>query len=182
MSFTRILGIAAAAVFGLTANTAFAQGGYGALSYFDWSVDQSGLSKIESETVRATGGYLFNEHFGIEGHVATGGRDDLTFAGEDAEAELNKVFGVFAKFNLPLLNDWVNVYGLAGYGYGRVDILAETTTATVSENGFAWGVGADVALIPGRLYLTADHIDYLSRTGLDGSATSLGLRLSFSGQ
>jgi hypothetical protein len=47
MKLTKIASIIAAAAFGLTANTALAQGGYGALSYFDWSVDQSGLSKEE---------------------------------------------------------------------------------------------------------------------------------------
>jgi opacity protein-like surface antigen len=172
----------AAAAFGLTANTAFAQGGYGALSYFDWSVDQSGLSKIESETVRATGGYSFNEYFGIEAHVATGGRDDLTFAGESAEAELNKLVAGFAKLNLPLWNDWVNVYGLVGYAFGKVDILAETTTDVVHENSFAWGAGADIALWPGRWSLTADYVDYINRSGLSASAVSIGVKLSFGGQ
>jgi opacity protein-like surface antigen len=149
-------------------------------------VDRSGLSKIESETVRATGGYRFNEHFGIEAHVATGGRDELvlpTFSGpEDAEAELNKLVAGFAKLNLPLWNDWVNVYGLLGYAFGKVDILAETTTEVVHENSFAWGAGADVALIPDRLYLTADYVDYLNRTGLSASAVSVGVKLSFGGQ
>lgn len=35
--------------FGLIATVANAQGGYGALSYFDWSAQEAGLSKIESE-------------------------------------------------------------------------------------------------------------------------------------
>lgn len=182
MSLTRTFATGLAVVFGLVIGTASAQGGYGALSYFDWSAQEAGLSKIESETVRATGGYMFNEHFGIEGHVATGGRDDLTFAGEDAEAELNKIVAGFAKLNLPLLNDWVNVYGLAGYAIGKVDILAETTTDVVNENSFAWGAGADVAVLPGRLYLTADYVEYINRTGVDADAVSIGLKLSFSGQ
>jgi opacity protein-like surface antigen len=177
-----MIGVAAAMVLGLTATAALAQGGYGALSYFDWSVDQSGLSKIESETVRATGGYMFNETFGIEAHVATGGTDELEFAGEDAEAELNKLVAGFAKLNLPLWNDWVNVYGLVGYAFGKVDILAETTTDVVHENSFAWGAGADIALWPGRWSLTADYVDYLNRSGLSASAVSVGLKLSFTGQ
>jgi hypothetical protein len=32
--------------------------------------------------------------------MATGGRDDLTFAGEDAEAELNKLVAGFVKLKL----------------------------------------------------------------------------------
>jgi hypothetical protein len=52
----------------------------------------------------------------------------------------------------------------------------------VHENSFAWGAGADVALIPDRLYLTADYVEYINRTGISASAVSLGLRLSFSGQ
>jgi opacity protein-like surface antigen len=182
MRLKKTITVSLVAAFSLAASAAGAQGGYGALSYFDWSVKEAGLSKIESETVRATGGYRFNEHFGIEGHVATGGRDDLTFAGEEAEAELNKLVAGFAKLNLPLWNDWVNVYGLVGYAFGKVDILAETTTGVVHENSFAWGAGADVALIPDRLYLTADYVDYLNRSGLSASAVSVGLKLSFSGQ
>lgn len=84
---------------------------------------------------------MFNETFDIEAHVASGGTDNLEFEGEDAEADLNKILGVFAKLNLPLsvMNRGFNLYGLAGYGYARVDILAETTTDTVTENSFAWG-------------------------------------------
>lgn len=184
MNFKHLTSIAAAAVFGFAATAANAQGGYGALSYFDWSVDEAGAEKIESETVRATGGYMFNRNFGIEGHVATGGTDELQHAGEDAEAELNKMAGLFAKLNLPLapLGWEANLYGLLGYGYARVDILAETTAAVHSENSFAWGAGADVALVPDRLYLVADYVEYVSRTGVDASAASVGLRLSFSGQ
>jgi hypothetical protein len=51
----------------------------------------------------------------------------------------------------------------------------------VTENGFSWGAGAEVALIRDRLYLAADYIDYRSRTGIEASAASVGLRLSFSG-
>jgi hypothetical protein len=83
---------------------------------------------------------------------------------------------------LPLALVDANVYGLAGYSVGKVEILAETTTDTLYENSFSYGVGADVALIPDRLYLTADYIDYISRTGTEASAASVGLRLSFSGQ
>ena len=42
--FKRILGMAVAVALGLTVNAAMAQGGYGALSYFGWSVDDSGSS------------------------------------------------------------------------------------------------------------------------------------------
>lgn len=179
MNLTRITSIAAAAALGLAATAAGAQGGYGSLSAFDWSIDGSG-SSLESQGIRAAGGLMFNETFGIEAHVASGGTDNLEFEGEDAEAELNKMLGLFAKLNLPLLNKWANVYGLAGYGYGRVDILAETTTSRITANSFAWGAGADVAIVPERLYLTVDYIDYISRSGVSASAASLGLRLSFS--
>lgn len=181
MKLTRIISIAVVAAFGLAANTAIAQGGYGSLSHFSWEVDQSNSPTIESAGVRAVGGYMFSDIFGIEAHVASGGTDDTTLGAEDAEAELNKMFGAFAKLNLPLnvMGVGLDVFGLAGYGYGRLDILAQTTKTTISENSFAWGAGADVALIPDRLYLTADYIDYISRTGIDGSAASLGLRLAF---
>lgn len=181
MKLIRIINIAAAAALGLAANTAMAQGGYGSLSHFSWEVDQSNAPAIESSGIRAVGGYMFSDIFGVEGHVASGGDDEIELGGEEAEAELNKVLGLFAKANLPLnlLGVDLDIFGLVGYGYGRVDILAETTTTRVTENSFAWGAGADVALIPERLYLTADYVEYVNRTGIDANAASLGLRLSF---
>jgi hypothetical protein len=124
---------------------------------------------------------MLNGAFGIEAHVGVGGTDELEYAGEEAEAELNKMLGVFAKVNLPLPLPLVdaNLFGLAGYSVGKVEVLAETTTDTFYENSFSYGAGLDMALIPDRLYLTADYVEYLSRTGLDSSAASLGLRLSF---
>jgi hypothetical protein len=56
----------------------------------------------------------------------------------------------------------------------RKKVLAETTTDTFYESSFSWGVGADIAIILDRLYLTADYIDYLSRTGIEASAASVG--------
>jgi hypothetical protein len=184
MSFNKTIAAGLAALGLAVTGSASAQGGYGALSVLDWEVQQGDSPKIESTGVRATGGYMLNDAFGIEAHVGVGGTDELEYAGEEAEAELNKLLGIFAKLNLPLPLPLVdaNVFGLAGYSVGKVEVLAETTTATFYENSFSYGVGADVALIPDRLYLTADYIDYISRTGVDSSAASLGLRLSFSGQ
>jgi hypothetical protein len=183
MNLTRLTSIAAAAALGLAATAASAQGGYGSLSAFDWEVGQ-GDAKVESTGVRAVGGYMFNPGIGLEVHAAAGGTDELQYGSQDAEAELNKLLAIFAKPTLPLPVPLVeaNVFGLVGYSYGKVDILAETTTDVVSQNSFSWGFGAELGLIPNRLYLTADHIDYISRTGVDASATSIGLRLSFSGQ
>jgi hypothetical protein len=188
MSFNKIIAAGLAALGLAVTGSAGAQGGYGALSAFDWEIQQGDSPKIESTGIRATGGYMFNDAFGFEGHVGVGGTDDIEYPGgmnapEDAEAELNKLLGVFAKVNLPLPLALVdaNVFGLAGYSVGKVEVLAETTTDTFYENSFSYGVGADVALIPDRLYLTADYIDYISRTGTEASAASVGLRLSFSG-
>jgi hypothetical protein len=183
MSF-KITIAAGLAAFGLAATgSANAQGGYGALSAFDWEIQQGDSPKIESTGFRATGGVMFNDAFGIEAHVGVGGTDELEYAGEEAEAELNKMLGVFAKVNLPLPLPLVdaNLFGLAGYSVGKVEVLAETTTATFYESSFSWGAGADIAIILDRLYLTADHIDYRSRAGIEASAASVGLRLSFSG-
>ena len=184
MRMTRLFAVGLAAAFALTSNLALAEGGYGSLSVFDWSVERTGIEKIESTGLRATGGYMFSDIFGIEGHIGTGGTDDIEYpvsgSLEDAEAELNKVLGGFAKLNLPLnvMGVGLNVYGLAGYAYGRVDILSTTKSTTESANSFAWGAGADVALTD-RLSLTVDYIDYISRTGFDAQAASLGLRLAF---
>jgi hypothetical protein len=189
MRFKRTF-IAGLAAFGLAAaGSAGAQEGYGALHYFGWTVDHDQLSEIESAGVRASGGYTFADYglfdLGVEVHAATGGSDELEFpvgatATEEATAELNKVVAAFVKPRLPLLGGLVNVYGLAGYSYGKLDILAETTARSVTEHGFSWGGGAEVALIPDRLYLAADYVSYISGDDFDATAASVGLRLLFS--
>jgi hypothetical protein len=165
MSFKKTIAAGLPALELAAAGGANAQGGYGALSAFDWEIEQAGPPTVESAGIRATGGVMFNEAVGIEAHVGVGGADELEYAGEEAEAELNKLLGVFAKVNLPLPLVDANVFGLVGYSVGKVEVLAETTTDTFYENSFGYGAGFDVALIPNRLYLTADYIDYISRTG-----------------
>lgn len=171
----------------LAPGLALAQGGYGSLSYLDWEVEQTDFPRLSSAGFRATGGYMVNEHLGIEGHIGSGGTDDIAFptgetTTEDAEAELNKLLSVFARGSLPVVEDRLNVFGLFGYSYSRIDILAETTTSNQSESGFSWGAGVEVAIVPERLYLSLDHIAYISQRDIDANATSLGLRLNFGGQ
>ncbi len=178
MKFRKTIAASLAALGLAATGTANAQCGYGALSAFSWEVEQAGSPTVESTGIRATGGYMFNDAFGIEAHVATGGTDDLIFEGQDAEAELNKVIAGFAKLNLPLPVG-INVFGLVGYSVGKVQVLAETTTDTFYENSFSYGGGIDLALTD-RLSLTADYIDYISRTGTEASAATVGFRLSFS--
>ena len=187
MTRTRIIGIAAAAALGLTANAAFAQGGYGSLSAFDWEIERTteegDFPKLSSKGVRAIGGYMADANIGVEFHVASGGEDDFEFpvdetTTEDADAELNKLLSVFARASAPV-NPWMNVYGLAGYSYALVEILGETTATSQSESGFSFGAGVELSLVPERLYLTLDHVEYVSQHDVDINATSLGFRLAF---
>ena len=142
---------------------------------------------MSSKGVRAIGGYMADANVGVEFHVASGGEDDLQFpvdetTTEAADAELNKLLSVFARASAPVAQGRLNVFGLFGYSYSLVEILGETTATSQSESGFSWGAGVEVSLVPERLYLSLDHVEYISQHDVDINATSLGLRLSFSGQ
>ena len=60
-----------------------------------------------------------------------------------------------------------------------MEILGESTATSQSESGFSFGGGVEVSLVPERLYLTLDHVEYVSQHDVDNNATSLGLRLAF---
>lgn len=186
MNFTRIAMIAAAAALGLTSIAASAQedtqGYYVGAHYFAWEVDNTEGLEAEAGTARLLAGLMYNEYVGVELHAAAGGTDDL---GDGVEAELDQLVGIFARINIPMYDGWANLFGLVGYGRGEVDVTTEAGTTSVSESGFSLGLGLEVAIIPNRLYVAADHVRYVNetgaggQTGIEGTANSLGLRFAF---
>lgn len=186
MKLTRITTIAAAAALGLTSTAALAEEDaghyYAGAHYFDWEVENTEGLDAKADTGRLLAGYMYNEYVGVELHAATGGTDEL---GDGVEAELDQLVGIFARLNMPMYNGWANLFGLVGYGRGEVDVTTEAGTTSVLESGFALGVGLEVAVIPNRLYVAADHVQYVNETGkggltgIEGTANSLGLRMNF---
>lgn len=184
-TFTRLT---AAAALGLLATTVGAQTdadthrSYAGISYFDWESDTPS-SRLSAPGMRVVGGYDFNRQgvidIGVEGHIATGGKDDLMFQGEDAEAELTRLLSLFLRPSILVARDSVRIYGLLGYSQGKVDVLAVTTASDFSESGFSWGGGVDIALTPNKLSVNVDYVQYIDSGDIDASAMSLGLKLHF---
>ena len=183
MQFTRMIGLAAAAVLGLAATAASAEGYYVGGHYFDWKVKSSDAPTLDASGGRLLGGYMLNDYVGFEIHAAQGGTDEV--AEGTVEGELDRLWGAFARFNMPVYRGWGNLFALVGYAQGEVEVSSAVDSETVDESGPALGAGVEVAILPGRLYLSADHVQYIKETensgleNVEGTATSIGLRYSF---
>ncbi|WP_373191368.1 outer membrane beta-barrel protein, partial [Halomonas sp.] len=59
-----------------------------------WELDPDGGSSFDSTGLRLRGGVAFNDYFGLEAHLGTGG--------SDGPAELDYLAGAYAKGTLPI--------------------------------------------------------------------------------
>jgi opacity protein-like surface antigen len=126
-----------------------------------WDLDYEHGDDGESVGLRLNGGMQFNDYFGAEAHLGTGG--------SDGEAELDYLVGAYAKGILPLSQEF-RLYGLAGF--------TEVDFDTGSENGFSYGAGAEFDVAP-NLAIGADYMRYLDKSDYNFDAASVGIRYRF---
>lgn len=180
MKLTRILTVLAALGLAFAASTVSAQGVYAGAHYSDWQAEATGSPDMRTSAQRLLAGYMFNDYVGLEVHALGGSTDDL---GGGVEADLDRVLAGFARINLPMYNHWANLFGLVGLAKGEVDISGDADS--ISESGFAFGAGFEIAIVPEVLYVSADYVEYVNETGkggatdIQGTASSLGLRMAF---
>ncbi|ALZ74720.1 porin family protein [Rheinheimera sp. F8] len=101
-------------------------------------------------TFSALGGYQFHPYLAVEGRIAVGANDDkVGEQGNSLTVGIDRSYALFAKASFPLA-EGVDVYGLAGYDYTKFNADAvvdgKPENADTSENGFAYGVGAQYAV------------------------------------
>lgn len=126
-----------------------------------WELDPDRRSNLDSTGLRLRGGVAFNDYFGLEGHLGTGG--------SDGPAELDYLAGAYAKGVLPIAPEF-RLYGLAGFT--EVDFDAD------DESGFSYGAGAEFDMTT-NLAVGADYMRYLDESNYTFDAASVGVTFRF---
>jgi len=126
-----------------------------------WELDPDEGGSFDSTGLRLRGGVAFNDYFGLEGHLGTGG--------SDGPAELDYLAGVYAKGTLPIAPEF-RLYGLAGFS--EVDFDAD------DESDFSYGAGAEFDMTH-NLAVGADYMRYLDESNYTFDAASVGVTFRF---
>ena len=165
----------------LLALGAQAQGVYGEVGYsqFNLKQDSRGFdAKVKPTAARAIVGVELAPHLAIEGHAATGLKDDSVRIGPaSATGEVDNMLGAFVKPKV-MLGDTVELYGRAGVASTKVSTSAFGVGDSNRTTGFAYGGGASFSLTP-QLSLNADYNNYLDRRGTKVDGVTFGLGFKF---
>lgn len=132
-----------------------------------YSYVSGGLHHWTSEDSSADGlkirfGQQLTPFIAAEVHFALGGEDTKT------EASLDRLFGIYGKFGLPLSN--FTPYAKLGMTSASIKEAEETT----SEFEMSYGVGAELN-ITSRFFVDLEYMSYLSTTKLELDAFTLGI-------
>jgi opacity protein-like surface antigen len=126
-----------------------------------WDLSNDVGPSGDSAGLRLRGGAQFNEYFGVEAHLGTGG--------SDGPVELDHLIGAYGKGILPLSQEF-RLYGLAG--------ITEVDFDVGREDGLSYGAGAEFDIAP-NFSVGADYMRYLDRSDHTFDAASVGLRFRF---
>ncbi len=136
--------------------------------------------EAEPSAIRLRAGTEITKYFALEAHAAFGVDDDqLTsdIAGKSVAIELNGLYGVYLRPQLPLGNV-ASIYGLLGYAYADLSatcsgvLCQESDSQDGFEHDVSFGGGVDVNVYKGTR-LSVDYMEYI-----DGyTAVSAGIRI-----
>jgi attachment invasion locus protein len=165
----------------LIAAGAHAQGVYGEVGYsqFNLKQDTRGFdTKVKPAAARAIVGVELAPHLAIEGHAATGLKDDSVRVGPvTATGEVDNMLGVFVKPKV-MLGETVELYGRAGMASTKVSTSVLGVGDSSRTTSFAYGGGASFNLTP-QLSLNADYMNYLDRRGTKVDGVTFGVGFKF---
>lgn len=133
---TILLASAAALVAAAGASAQDANGFYAGAGYT--YVDADG---VEFDTINLIAGYDFTQFLAVEGEALIGLGDE-NVGGVDASLEY--ALGLYGKAQYPL-NEQFSLFARVGYVTAEVEASAGGLSASDSEDGFAYGVGAEFA-------------------------------------
>jgi outer membrane immunogenic protein len=109
---------------------------YGNLGY-----SQSALEGIDLGSLQARLGARFSPHFGVEGELSAGIKNDATtVSGVELKSDLDHQVAVYGVAFLPILPN-ADLFVRAGYGDTKVHQSAAGSTGTVDGDSWNYGVG-----------------------------------------
>jgi len=168
----------------------YVDGGYAvASSELDFDEDDDDGESLDSDlgAIGGHAGYDFTPYFSIEGEVLVGVQDEtLTLQGVspdvddvDVDISLNSIFGVFAKANLPL-GEQFNAFARVGYAVADVEGSTDFdggASASDTAEGVAFGLGATFDFTQ-QIYVRGDYTRY-DFDGAESDAVMAGVGFRF---
>jgi len=173
--------LALASLLALLAGTASAQY-YGEIGYtsLDLDVDVGPTLTSSPDAVRGIFGYEFNPNLAFEGMLAVGLSDDgvkVNGTSVNASAEVRHLFGFYVKPKYKFTPQF-EVFGRAGFSKGKAKISGAGGSASESESGLSFGVGASYA-INQTVSVNFDYMSYLDESDVSVDGFTLGLGYKF---
>lgn len=131
-------------------------------AYFKGGLHHWKSGDISEEGLKLAFGQQLTPFVSAEGHFALGGED------KESETRLDRLFGMYARFNLPL--DYFNPY--AKFGFTSASL--KTADSSSSEFEFSYGIGLEIS-VNERLFFDFEYMSYLDTTELELEAFTLSL-------
>lgn len=154
----------------------YVDGGYAATSLeLEFEDDDAAAESLDLDfgAIGGHAGYDFTPYFGVEGEVIIGVKDksfitvgvsdddESVIETENIDVSLNSIFGVYAKANLPL-GEQFNAFARVGYAVGELEASSDldgSENEKGTEEGVAFGVGATFDFTQ-QIYARGDYTRY----------------------
>lgn len=153
--------------------------GYTAVSH-DRNSDGSSL-KSSPKAIRGLVGYELSENIAIEGIVGLGiGNGSVQVDGQNIAGAKQKIDNMYGLFLTPKVKLADNLEGFvrAGYTNGKGTISYNGQSASSSESGFSYGLGARYTLDK-NMSLNVDYMSYLNKTDVKAAGFTVGIGYKF---
>lgn len=122
-----------------------------------WSSDDS-----DADGAKVRFGQQLTPFIGVEGHLGLGGKDS------DTDTSLERLFGIYGKFILPL--ELISPYIKLGVTSASVEKEDEST----SDFDFSYGIGTEINISP-KFFIDLEYMVYLDSTKLELDGFTLGV-------
>ena len=151
---------------------------YVAMQYSLGDYSDTGGAAFEPTVLIGRYGQFIEDRMAIEARVGVGFEDDTTdFSGLDITLKVDQFYGVYGLGRFDL-NASYSAYALAGLTSGKATASTYLESDSVSESGFSFGVGIDIALTNNASF-NLEYMSYLNKSNFDFTAIGAGLRFGF---
>ena len=148
---------------------------YGGISYHAGRYDTDGFQAVDASALGMKLGLTISEYLSFEGHYAYGLKgDSVSHHGVEVDTDLSSAISVFAKGRYSV-NDWMNVYGLAGFSHVamKAKVSSPLDTEVQSDGDLSLGLGIGAEVYPSYV-VQLEYINYLMTNSNNYSAINLG--------
>lgn len=155
--------------------------GYFGIGALSWTYDEDNAPEASGTGVQFRLGGEAAEHLDIEARFATGGSDTVTvntaFGPADVDVELDQALSLFLKPHTG--GQQVRGYALLGFTTGELTASAGNFSQSADDSGLSYGLGGEVRLGEGPVWLNVEYVNYLSEDDYTVDGVSAGLRFTF---